>query len=119
QLARDERRSRIALPFLRRHRSHGPRGALEIGENRLRLLLGRDANGVAALLDQLRIEFGRLRPTEPREQVPVLFWNELFDFPLAVGDELQRDRLHAPGAQPAADLVPEQRADLVADEPVE
>ena len=38
---------------------------------------------------------------------------------LAIADQLQRDRLHASGAQAAADLVPEERADLVADQAVE
>src|SRR6185503_4467423 len=42
-----------------------------------------------------------------------------FDLALAIADELQRDRLHAAGAQSAANLVPENRADLVADEPIQ
>ena len=67
----------------------------------------------------LRVEFGRLRPGQAGEQVPVLDGHELQDLALPIGDQLQRDRLHAAGAQPTPDLVPEQRADLVAHEAVE
>src|SRR5207247_1114123 len=67
----------------------------------------------------LRVELRRLRPGKAREDVPVFLGHELFDLALAIGDELQRNRLHAAGAQAAADLVPEQRADLVADEAIE
>jgi hypothetical protein len=41
------------------------------------------------------------------------------DLALAVADEPQRDRLHAARGEPAAHLVPEDRADLVAHQPVE
>ena len=51
--------------------------------------------------------------------MPVLFGRELLDLVLAVDDQLQGDRLHASRAQAAPHLVPQERADLVADEPVE
>ena len=44
---------------------------------------------------------------------------ERFDLVLAVDDHLHRHRLHAAGGEPAADLVPEQRRELVADQAVE
>ena len=51
--------------------------------------------------------------------MPVLLGNELFDFAFPIGDQLQRDRLHPPGTETAPYLVPQQRADLVADEPIQ
>ena len=71
------------------------------------------------LLEQPGVELRRHRAGEPRRDVPVLLGDERVDLALAIADQLQRDRLHAAGAQAAADLVPQQRADLVADQPVE
>ena len=51
--------------------------------------------------------------------MPVLFGDEALDLALALADELERDRLHAAGGEAAADLVPQERADLVAHQPVE
>ena len=56
---------------------------------------------------------------EPRRDRPVLARNERVDLAFAVDDQLDRDRLHAPGREPAADFGPQQRRDLIADEPVE
>src|SRR6202035_3925557 len=69
--------------------------------------------------DQLGLELWRLWSSEAREDVPVLHRDELLDLPLSIAHELQRDRLHASGAQPSADLVPQEGADLVADESIE
>ena len=62
---------------------------------------------------------GGTGPARRAVMFQVLFGDEALDLALAVHGQLQRDRLHAPGAEAAADLVPEQRADLVADEPIE
>ena len=119
QLARDEGRGRVALALLGRDRRDGPRRVLEIGDDPLRLLFVQNPNRVAVLLEQLGVEFRRLRPGEPREDVPVLLGNELLDLPLTIAHKLQRDRLHAACAEAAAHFVPQQRTDLVADEAVE
>ena len=87
--------------------------------NAARAQLRDSSNGLGAMLEQLRVEFGRLRPGQAGEQVPVLDGHELQDLALPIGDQLQRDRLHAAGAQPTPDLVPEQRADLVAHQTIE
>ena len=50
---------------------------------------------------------------------PVLDRDERFDVLFAVDDHLHRHRLHASGGEAAADLVPEEGRDLVADEAVE
>ncbi len=51
--------------------------------------------------------------------MPVLLGDELLDLALAISHELQRHRLDAPGAEASPHLVPQQRADFVADEAVE
>ncbi len=50
---------------------------------------------------------------------PVLHRDERLDLPLALDHQPHRDRLHPAGGEAAAHLLPEQRADLVADQPVE
>ena len=45
--------------------------------------------------------------------------HEALALALALDDDPQRDRLHAPGREAAPDLLPEQLRDLVADEPVD
>ena len=50
---------------------------------------------------------------------PVLLGAESLALLFALDDDPQRHRLHASGADAALDLLPEQRADLVADQPIE
>ena len=50
---------------------------------------------------------------------PVLLRLERADLALALDDEPERDGLHAAGGESGLDAVPEDRARLVADEPVE
>jgi len=56
---------------------------------------------------------------EPRLDRPVLLGREAADLALALADDAHGDRLHAARREPAAHLVPEQRRELVADQPVE
>ena len=65
QLARDERRRRVALALLGRDRRDDPARAFELGEDGVRLLLVADADRLAVLLEQLRLELGRLRTGQP------------------------------------------------------
>ena len=50
---------------------------------------------------------------------PVLAGGEGADLALAIDDQPDGDRLDAPGRQPGPDLAPEQRAQRVADQPVD
>src|SRR5208282_2389911 len=50
---------------------------------------------------------------------PVLFGAKCLALALAIDDDPQRNRLHAPGADPALDLVPQQRTYLVPNQPIE
>jgi hypothetical protein len=76
-------------------------------------------SSLAAFLQQLGFELRRLRGGEPREDIPVLDRDERVDLGLAIAHQFQRNRLHAAGTQTAAHLVPQQRADFVADQPIE
>ena len=119
QLAGDERRRGVALALFGRDRRHDVRGAFEIAQHVLRLLLVADLQGVVAPLHELGFEVGRQRTGERREQVPVFLGDELPDLLLAIADQLERHRLHASRTESAANLVPQDGADLVSDEPVE
>src|SRR5262249_61650715 len=50
---------------------------------------------------------------------PVLRGHEGLDLALGVDDEAPRDRLYAPGGEPALDLLPQERRQTVADETIE
>ena len=119
QLARNERRNRALLALFRRHRADDPLCRLQIGEHFVGFCLVANLDVGAVALEETGVELWRHGASEPRRHVPVLFRNEGEDLPLAIAHELQRDRLHAAGAQSAANLVPEQRADLVADQTIE
>ena len=68
----------------------------------------------AELVAALRVE-ARSRHVEQ----PVFLGDEALYLFLTLADYTQRDGLHAPGGEAALHLVPEQRAELVADEAVE
>ena len=55
---------------------------------------------------------------EPPDR-PIFARIEGLDFPFPVHDQLHGDRLHAPGGETAANFGPQQRRDLVPDEPVQ
>ena len=50
---------------------------------------------------------------------PVFLLNERFDLALTLDDQAKSDGLYASGGEAAADFVPEQRRNLVADDAVE
>src|SRR5581483_10733880 len=70
-------------------------------------------------LDEPRDEGRRGPGLEPRLDRPVLLGDEGPDLALALRDDADGDRLHAARGEPAAHLRPEERRELVADEPVE
>src|SRR5207244_13656920 len=70
-------------------------------------------------LGEPRREGRRLARLEPCLDRPVLLGREAADLALALTDDAHGDRLHAARREPAAHLVPEQRRELVADQPVE
>ena len=119
QLARDERRRRVALALLLGHRLDDVRRLLQVGHHGLRFRLLAELDGPLPLLHQPGIELRRKAGRQTRRDVPVLLHLEGVDGRLAVADELQGDGLHPARAQPPLHLVPQERAQLVADQPVE
>ena len=83
------------------------------------LVLGDQLDLAAVLGDQAGEEGRRLGGVELRGQAPQLAGNEGGDLPLAVAEDPQGDALHPAGGEAAADLVPQERADLVADQAVQ
>ena len=119
ELARDERRNGALLPLLCRDGADDPVRLLQVGEDRVGFRLVANLDVRAILFQKTRIELRRHFRGEMRRDVPVLLGDEALDLAFAIDDQLQRNRLDAAGAQAAAHLVPEQRADLVADQPIE
>ena len=109
------------LALLRRdRRRRSNRACFEVGEHRVGFRLVGDLDvRAAALLSSFASNSGGIAAASRAVMFQYSSATNLSISRLAIADQLQRDRLHAPGAQPAADLVPEERADLVADEPIE
>ena len=115
-----EGRVRLALALLRSEvvDDEPPRAYRGLGL--VRLVFAAYRHGLALeffyaeLVAALRVE-ARCRHVEQ----PVFLGDEAFNLFLALADYAQRDGLHAPGGKAALHLVPEQRAELVADEAVE
>ena len=62
---------------------------------------------------------GLVHAAQEHVERPVFLRNKGLDLALALHDEARRDGLHASGGQAAPDLLPEQRAELIADDAVE
>ncbi len=96
------------------------RGGLGFGRQQHALLVGRagdPALGHAHEAGEERVVLPLRR--EACVDAPVLDRGEVADLSLALDDHPQRHRLHAPGREPRLDPAPQQRRDLVADQPVE
>ena len=79
----------------------------------------RDVEGRAVDPDDLGRERRAVGGGEQRLERPVLAGRECVDLALALDDEPHRHGLHATGRQSGADLARQQRAERVADEPVD
>ena len=100
------------------------RGAVQRFDDLLNSRVGFDAKFfvvdlLAAPLDQARSKGRRQTPLQLRGQRPVLLRLKGADISFAFANQTHRHRLHAPRAQSAAHLVPQQGADLVTHQPVE
>ena len=115
----DERRRGIALALPARHRAHEEARAVQPGHQRPGGRLVGQRRLLAVHLAQRGGELRRLLGLQPGVERPVLDGDEGLDLALAIDDEPHRHRLHASGRQAAPDLVPQQRREAVAHQPVE
>ena len=106
---RDERRRRVAPPLAPGDRLHDPRPALERRHHGLRVRLGAQLRLLPGHFLQRGHELRRVRALEPSVQRPVLDGDEGLNLPLALGDQPDGDRLHAPRRQPPPHLLPQER----------
>jgi hypothetical protein len=114
----------VAPAFLLLDLGDGPRGAVERAEHAVDARLGVEAKLLE--VDLLPVDLGQARQErrrrcalEPRLDRPVLLGHEGADLALALADDANRDRLHAPGREAAPHLLPQERRELIADEAVE
>ena len=124
-----ERGPRPLLAFLALHLGHAVVGLAEpldvrrglgLGGQQHALLVGRARDPSLGHAHEPGEERTILAPRrEAGIDAPVLDRGEVADLALALDDHPQRDRLHAPGREPRLDPPPQQRRDLVADQPVE
>src|SRR5208283_3764860 len=73
----------------------------------------------SALAEEARVECRRLGGGQIGVDRPVFFFLEGFDFAFAIDDQAQCYGLHPAGGKTAADLVPQKRRDLVANEAIQ
>src|SRR5207249_4278126 len=96
-----------------------PARPVERAPDRLCVDLSAKGDLRAGLLSAFGLELRWHLRGQPGDDRPVLFRLESPDLPLAVHDHAEGDGLHPSGRKPPAHLLPQQRADLVADQPVE
>ena len=116
---RDERRGGIAPALAPRDRLDRPGLAVEVGHHGERRRFRGELGLLPAHFAEGRHELGRRLAPEPRVKRPVLDRDERLDLALPLGDETDGDGLHAPGREPAAHLLPEQRRQLVPHQAIE
>src|SRR5581483_4990528 len=123
QRAGGERRRRLTCRAFGAHVVHPVGGALQRFDDTLGVILALGADLLTAALQQLSAEDVLLGPFAGLSQVsldrPVFLWLELFNRIFAVTDEANCNGLHPAGAQTTPHLTPQQRRQLVTDQPVE
>ena len=124
-----ERRGRRALALLALDAEHpigsaaqplGVRGRLALGAEHEALLVGVGGELALGRLDEpCQERLLGLLGRQAHVDAPVLDRVERVDLALALDDQPHGDRLHPPGRQARLHALPQQRRDLVADQPVE
>src|SRR5208282_265200 len=94
-------------------------GRNDLPRPRLGQLVGFVVDAIVFVAVEPRLERRRILAREASVERPVFFGAKCLALALAIDDYPERDRLHAPRADAALDLVPQQRTQLVADQPVE
>src|SRR5207248_5466055 len=119
ELARGERRSCAAAPFLFLDRTHTPLRLAQSSCNLFRFFPIRNFGLLPLNSRETRIECGRLRRREVRINRPIFFLFERLDLAFALNDQTQGDRLYAASRESTANFVPQQWRYLVSDDAVE
>ena len=119
QAAGDEGRPGALLRLLALDPGDPETAPLEVGDDAARLLAIVYLGLLAVDLGQPGVERRRLAGREVGADQPVLLGLEGVDLGLPVADHLQRHRLHAAGGEALLDLLPQQRRQLEAHQPVE
>ena len=120
QGARRERRIRLALPRRLLGLCDGEFLPADSGQNLLHLRLALGDELLLALAEEGRLKsMLALHIGQDRLDRPIFLRLEIADLPFAVDDQLDGRGLHAPGAQPAAHLLPQKRRQLIPHEAVE
>src|SRR5580704_17820874 len=123
QARRDERRSGAAADFLALDALYRERRRFDRRDDlfgaRLGQLVRLVVDAVVFVTVEPRLERRRILGRQTGVEGPVLFGAEGLALAFAVDDYPERNRLNPAGADAALDLVPQQRAQLVADQAVE
>ncbi len=98
--------------------AHGVAGILQAGDDAVGLGAGLKLHLLVPDAHEAGLHRGVV-DGEHGVKGPVFLGDECLDLGLPVADDLGSDGLHAPGAQPLLDLLPEDGADLVAHQPVQ
>src|SRR5690606_24783243 len=120
-----ERRQRLPLALASLDGVDDELRMLKLGEDRLDFVLAAQLDGLVANAEQARAERLARRIAalggagQLRVDGPVLLGYEVLDLALALDDQPHGDRLHAACREARAHLLPQQRAELVAHQPVE
>ena len=117
--ARRKRRGSVAHLFGDLPVRHGEFACAGTGDHRVRIRFVVQFGLFAIEPVKLRFDgFARALMFERCGNRPILIADEVHDLLLTVADDARRDRLHTPRGKPFAYLRPEDRADLIANEPV-
>src|SRR5579863_2939 len=119
QLAGGKGRRGVAAALFFVDSANDPVGGFEGAPNFFSVCGVVDFNLLFALADEAGVESGRLAGGEVRIDGPVFDLLERLDFAFTFDNQAKRDGLDASGGNAAPDFVPEERGNLIADEPVE
>ena len=114
-----ERRVGIATALFLFNRPNAPVGFFQSRPNLFRIFGVADFYLFFTLAQETGLEPRRLWPRQRRIDRPIFFLFKRPNFPFAVNNQPQRNRLHTPGGNSATNLIPQQRRNLVTDQPIQ
>ena len=118
ELAGGKRGCRTAAALALLNRANAPVGALRGSLDFGCIFAVRDGSLLVADSDEPGRESRRLGRVQMGVNGPILFLDERLDVTIALNDEAQGHGLHASGGYSTTHFVPQQRRDLVPDQPI-